>query len=40
MTTQERKKVVQYRWDDVGRMLMAFEGFQVKLEIYDKSEER
>jgi hypothetical protein len=26
-------------WDDFGRMLMTFEGFQFKLEIHDKSEE-
>ena len=29
-----------YPWDEVGRMLMTFEGFQVKLEVYDRSEER
>lgn len=29
-----------YTWDEIGRMLMAFEGFQVKMEVYDKSEER
>ena len=29
-----------YSWYDVGRMLMTFEGFQVKLEIHDRSEER
>ena len=28
-----------YPWDEVGRMLMTFEGFQVKLEVYDRSEE-
>ena len=27
-------------WDHFGRMLMTFEGWQFKLEIYDKSEER
>lgn len=26
-------------WDDFGRMLMAFEGWQFKLEIVDPSEE-
>jgi len=25
-------------WDDFGRMLMAFEGWQFKLEILDRSE--
>ena len=29
-----------YLWDEVGQMLMSFEGFQVKLEVYDQSEER
>jgi hypothetical protein len=29
-----------YTWDEIGRMLMAFEGFQVKMEVHDKSEER
>ena len=29
-----------YPWDEVGRMLMSFEGFQVKLEVFDRSEER
>jgi hypothetical protein len=29
-----------YSWDEVGRMLMSFEGLQVKLEVYDPSEER
>jgi len=27
-------------WDEFGRMLMTFEGFQFKMEIYDISEER
>lgn len=27
-------------WDDFGRILMTFEGWQFKLEIYDPSEER
>jgi hypothetical protein len=27
-------------WDQFGRMLMGFEGWQLKIEIYDKSEER
>jgi hypothetical protein len=27
-------------WEELGRMLMSFEGFQVKMEIYDRSEER
>jgi hypothetical protein len=27
-------------WEEFGRMLMTFEGWQFKLEIYDKSEER
>ena len=26
-------------WQEMGRMLMTFEGFQFKLEIRDKSEE-
>ena len=26
-------------WDEFGRMLMVFEGFQFKLEIRDKSED-
>ena len=26
-------------WDEFGRMLMTFEGFQFKLEVADKSEE-
>jgi len=29
-----------YTWDEVGRMLTSFEGFHVKLEVHDKSEER
>ena len=29
-----------YSWDQIGRLLMSFEGFQLKLEVYDKSEER
>lgn len=28
------------RWEHFGHMLMAFEGFQFKMEIYDPSEER
>lgn len=27
-------------WDEFGRMLMTYEGFQFKMEIFDKSEER
>ena len=27
-------------WEEFGRMLMSYEGWQLKLEIYDKSEER
>ncbi len=27
-------------WEDLGRMLMTFEGFQFQLEIYDRTEER
>ena len=27
-------------WDEFGHMLMGFEGWNFKLEIYDKSEER
>jgi hypothetical protein len=29
-----------YSWDEVDRMLMTFEGFRVKMEVYDRSEER
>jgi hypothetical protein len=29
-----------YSWDEVGRMLMSFEGFRLKMEVYDRSEER
>ncbi|HLY37498.1 MAG TPA: hypothetical protein VKU61_05645 [Candidatus Binatia bacterium] len=29
-----------YSWDELGRMLMSFEGFLLKLEVYDRSEER
>ncbi len=29
-----------YAWHEVGHMLMGFEGFRVKLEIYDRSKER
>ena len=29
-----------YSWDEVGQMLASYEGWQVKMEIYDKSEER
>ena len=29
-----------YGWDEIGRMLMTFEGFEVKMEVYDRSEER
>jgi len=29
-----------YSWDEIGSMLMSFEGFQVKLEVFDRSEER
>lgn len=28
-----------YRWDEVGKMLMHYEGFQVKLEMIDRFEE-
>jgi hypothetical protein len=27
-------------WDEFGRILMTFEGWQFKIEIYDPSEER
>ncbi len=27
-------------WEEFGRMMMSFEGWQVKMEIYDRSEER
>jgi hypothetical protein len=30
----------EVRWDDFGRMLASFEGWNFKLEIYDESEER
>ena len=30
----------RYSWDQLGRMLISFEGFHVKLEVFDKSEER
>ena len=29
-----------YSWDKLGRMLMSFEGFRLKMEVYDKSEDR
>lgn len=29
----------EFTWDDFGRMLMTYEGWQFKLQIYDKSEE-
>lgn len=29
----------EIRWDELGRMLMSYEGWQFKLEIRDKSEE-
>lgn len=29
----------EIRWDDLGRMLMAFEGWQFRLELIDRSEE-
>ena len=29
-----------YSWDEVGRMLMSFEGFRLKMEAYDRTEER
>ena len=29
-----------YSWDEVGRMLSSYEGWQIKMEIYDRSEER
>lgn len=28
-----------YTWDEVGKMLMSYEGFQVKLEMFDRFEE-
>jgi hypothetical protein len=27
------------KWDEFGRMLMTYEGFNFKLEIFDKSDE-
>jgi hypothetical protein len=29
-----------YSWDEIGRMIMSFEGFLVKMDVYDRSEER
>ena len=29
----------ELRWDEFGRMLMTYEGFHFKLEIFDRSEE-
>jgi hypothetical protein len=29
----------EIRWDEFGRMLRTFEGFNFKLEIFDRSEE-
>lgn len=29
-----------HSWDEVGQMLMSFEGFHLKLEVHDQSEER
>ena len=29
----------EIKWDELGRMLMTYEGWQFKLEIRDKSEE-
>ncbi|TMA62120.1 MAG: hypothetical protein E6J69_19460 [Deltaproteobacteria bacterium] len=29
-----------YSWEQIGRMLMSFEGFRLKMETYDRSEER
>ena len=29
----------EIRWDEFGRMLMTYEGFNFKLEIFDRSEE-
>ena len=29
-----------YSWDEIGHMLTSFEGFRVKMEVYDRSEER
>ena len=29
----------EIRWDEFGRMLMTYEGFHFKLEIFDRSEE-
>ncbi|WP_243840641.1 DUF7713 domain-containing protein [Paenisporosarcina antarctica] len=28
-----------YTWDEIGKMLMAYEGFQIKLETLDPSDE-
>ena len=27
-------------WEEFGRMMMSYEGWQMKMEIYDRSEER
>jgi hypothetical protein len=29
-----------YSWNEVGRMLMTFEGFNVRMEVHDRSDER
>ena len=29
-----------HSWDEIGRMLMTFEGFHIKMEVHDRSEER
>jgi len=29
----------EIKWDEFGRMLMTYEGFNFKLEIFDKSDE-
>jgi hypothetical protein len=29
-----------YSWDELGHMVMSFEGFRLKMEVYDRSEER
>nr|WP_017378569.1 hypothetical protein [Paenisporosarcina sp. TG-14] len=28
-----------YTWDEIGKMVMAYEGFQIKLETLDPSDE-
>ena len=42
MTTEfssQQTAIREVRWDELGRMLMGFEGWNFKLEMYDKSEE-